>query len=212
MKSIYIFSGLGADERVFKYLDFSGFNTTFIQWKQPTKAEPIESYAKRLSKQITTNRPILIGLSFGGIIATEIAKFIDTEKIILIASVKTRQEIPLYYRLAGRLRVHKLLPARLLKRPNFFSYWLFGTQSDEERKMLADILKDTDTKFLEWAIDKIISWTNQVRHRNLKHIHGTADRILPICFVDCDMKVEGGGHFMTLNKSDELNTILRHLL
>ncbi len=212
MKSIYIFSGLGADERVFKYLDFSNFDTTFIRWTQPIDNESIEHYAKRLTEQITTIRPILIGLSFGGIIATEVAKLIDTEKIILIASAKTRKEIPFYYRFAGRLKLHKLLPIKLLKRPNIFSYWFFGTQNKQDKKMLAEIFHDTDTKFLKWAIAKIVSWTNQTRHQNLKHIHGTSDRILPIRFINCDLKVIGGGHFMTVNKSDELNTKLKSLL
>ena len=212
MKSIYIFSGLGTDERAFKYLDFSNFDTTFIRWTQPIDNEPIEHYAKRLTEQITTTRPILIGLSFGGIIATEVAKLIDTEKIILIASAKTRKEIPFYYRFAGRLKLHKLLPINLLKRPNIFSYWFFGTLNKEDKKLLAEIFHDTDTKFLKWAISEIVGWTNQTLHQNLKHIHGTSDRILPIRFINCDLKVIGGGHFMTVNKSDELNTKLKSLL
>jgi hypothetical protein len=94
MKHIYLISGLGADERVFKHLDLSGYKATYIQWLKPEKHESITSYAERLCGQITTTKPILIGLSFGGIMAVEIAKCIDTEKIILISSIKTRKEIP----------------------------------------------------------------------------------------------------------------------
>lgn len=212
MKNIYIFSGLGADERVFRNLDFSGFDVTFIRWISPTNNETIENYAKRLTKQILTENPTLVGLSFGGIVATEVAKLIETEKIILIPSAKTQQEIPFYYRFAGRLKLHKLLPTRLLKYPNFLSYWIFGAESKSDRKMLADILHDTDPKFLKWSIDQIVNWTSQVRHSNLQHIHGTADRILPFCFVECNLKVFGGGHFMTVNKAKELTQKLRSLL
>ena len=107
MKKVFIFSGLGADKRVFQYMDFSGFDTTFINWLTPTKNEIIEDYALRLTDQIKTDRPILVGLSFGGIIATEVAKLIDTEKIVLIASAQTRKEIPFYFRLAGEIgRAH----------------------------------------------------------------------------------------------------------
>ncbi|PRY28558.1 alpha/beta hydrolase family protein [Spirosoma oryzae] len=212
MKRIYIFSGLGADERVFQYLDFSGFTVTFIRWLQPLQNETIEEYAKRLTQQITTVRPILIGLSFGGIVATEVAKLIDTEKIILVASAKTRQEIPFYYRLAGRLRLHKLLPVDLLKRPNALSNWFFGVCSQSDKKMLATILRDTDGQFLWWAIDKIITWKNQLVHSNSIHIHGTADRILPIRYVVSDRQVDGGGHFMTVNKAKELTAAIRSLL
>ncbi len=212
MKHIYVFSGLGADERVFQYLDFSGFAVTFIRWIQPIQNETIEEYAKRLTQQITTVRPILSGLSFGGIVATEVAKLIDTEKIVLVASAKTRQEIPFYYRLAGQLRLHKLLPVDLLKRLNALSNWFFGAHSESDKKMLAAILRDTDSQFLQWAIDEIVTWKNQLVPPNLIHIHGTADRILPFRHVVSDLQVTGGGHFMTVNKAQELTVAIRSLL
>ncbi len=89
---IYIFSGLGADERAFQRLDFSGYSINFIKWVLPNVKDTIESYATRLLEQIKTKKPILIGLSFGGIMAIEIAKQIETEKVILIASAKTKNE------------------------------------------------------------------------------------------------------------------------
>ncbi len=107
-KRLYILSGLGADEQVFQRLDFSGFATTFIKWKTPHENESIEQYAKRLLDQITTIKPTIIGLSFGGIIAIEIAKQIETEKVILISSAKTKFEIPFYFRFIGLLRISSL--------------------------------------------------------------------------------------------------------
>ena len=209
MKNVYIFSGLGADKRVFQKMDFSEYNATFVESILPNKTENIENYAKKLSEQIKHKKPILIGLSFGGIIATEIAKIIETEKIILIASAKTKSEIPNYFRIAGKLKLHKLLPPKLMKMPNIFSFWFFGTENRNEKKILAEILNDTDENFLKWAIDKIVNWKNEIEHKNLIHIHGTSDRILPISFVNCQIKVENGGHFMTLNKAKELDEIVK---
>jgi hypothetical protein len=40
------------------------------------------------------------------------------------------------------------------------------------------------------------------------HIHGTADKILPIHFTKPNFKIKGGGHFMTLNKHSEIEAIL----
>ncbi|WP_221394889.1 hypothetical protein [Dyadobacter sp. NIV53] len=91
-KEIYIFSGLGADERVFQRLDFSESSAIFIKWIIPLNNETIEHYATRLLDQIHTTQPVLIGLSFGGIMAVEVAKQIDTEKIILIASAKIKKK------------------------------------------------------------------------------------------------------------------------
>lgn len=212
MKKIYIFSGLGADKRAFKHLDFSGFDATFIEWIAPAGQEPIEQYAKRITQQIHSEKPILIGLSFGGIMTVEVAKHINTEKIILLASAKTKDEIPFYYRWSGKLKLHRLIPAQLMKQANFFSFWLFGIETKQDKRLLEEILNDTAPKFLKWAINTIVNWKNTTQHENIKHLHGDADRILPIKYVKCNVEIKGGGHFMTINKPEEIIQILKDLL
>ena len=210
MKHIYIFSGLGVDERVFKYLDFTGFDVTFIKWIKHDANERIEDYAKRLTAQITTPVPILIGLSFGGMMAMEVAKHLKTDKIILLASAKTYKEVPFYYRLIRYLKLHKVLPAKLLKLHTVVSDWFFGVKANEHREMLSAILNDLDEDFLKWAIDKIVCWKNQTIQANIIHIHGDNDRILPFHFVSADFIVKGGGHFMTVTQVKELSEILHN--
>ena len=212
MKNIFIISGLGADERVFQRLDFSGFNPIFIKWIPPLKHETIEHYAFRLLKQITSVRPLIIGLSFGGLIAIEIAKQIKTEKIILISSAKTYYEIPFYFKLFGKIKLHKLLPGCILKKSNFIIDWFFGAGSTFDKQLLKEILKDTDIILLKWAIDKIVNWHNQSQITNLIQIHGTSDKVLPIYFIRNTFKINKGGHFMILNKPDELTQMLRKLI
>jgi len=212
MKEIYLFSGLGADKRAFQNLDLSAYKPTFIEWVKPEKKESIEHYAKRLLSQIKTDKPILIGVSFGGIMAVEVAKHIETEKIILISSAKSKKEIPFYFRFSGALRLHRLMPMHLLKNPNFVFHWLFGIRSESEKNILGNILKDTDPVFLVWAIEKISSWSNQIIHKNLVHIHGTDDRIFPFRLLKADFSIKGGGHFMILNRAEELSRLLKSLI
>lgn len=164
---IYIVSGLGADERVFQRLDLSGYKATFIHWIPPQENETIEHYATRLLEQIKTTKPILLGLSFGGIMAVEIAKRIETEKVILIASAKTKSEIPFYFRFIGSLGIHNIIPTRLLKSSNILTHWFFGITSEKDKEVFSQILKDTDPIFLKWAIDKIVSWSNRTLLRNV---------------------------------------------
>ena len=208
-KQLYILSGLGADERVFQRLDFSGFETTFIKWNIPYEKESVELYSKRLLDQITTINPTIIGLSFGGIIAIEIAKQIKTEKVILISSAKTKFEIPFYFRFIGLLGIHRLFPTTVLKSSNFLTNYFFGAKTEFERQLLKQILNDTDPIFLKWAIEKITRWTNQSKINNLFHIHGTLDRILPSFFIKCDLTIKKGGHLMILNESEQMNNILK---
>ncbi|MEN8444017.1 MAG: alpha/beta hydrolase [Cyanobacteria bacterium J06555_13] len=99
LRKIYFVSGLGADERIFQWLRYDGFQPVHIQWRAPERGEPIEGYAKRLSEQIEEDNPVIVGLSFGGMIAIEIAKQMNTQKIVLLSSVKETSEIPFYFKI-----------------------------------------------------------------------------------------------------------------
>jgi pimeloyl-ACP methyl ester carboxylesterase len=211
-KDLYILSGLGADERAFQRLEFPGFHTVFIKWEQPAYKERIEDYATKLLRQIPSPKPILIGLSFGGMVAVEIAKQIATEKVILIASAKNQSEIPFYYRWGGQLGLHSIMPTRLLLSSNFITNWFFGAKSLCDKQILKQILTDTDPFFFKWALEKITQWENKEELKNLIHIHGTSDRILPFMFINCDFPIKKGRHLMTLNKPSELNKILKEEL
>jgi pimeloyl-ACP methyl ester carboxylesterase len=209
-KNIYLLSGLGADERIFQHLDFGELTPIFIKWITHEKDELIQDYALRLTAQIKTKKPIILGVSFGGMLAVEIAKLIDCQKVIIVSSAKNRKEIPLYYRLFGRINGHKLIPISLFKSANFLTYWFFGMREKKEKKLLKSILNDTDKTFLKWAINAIVSWQNEAIIPNLSHIHGASDRVLPIKNKDeIDAIIPNGGHLMVYNKADLVNQILK---
>ena len=209
MKNLYVFSGLGADERVFYKIDFSNYHVHFIKWITPQKNESMENYAQRLILQITDLKPILVGLSFGGMMAVEVAKHIDTEKIILISSAKCKKEIPYYFRLAGKMRLANIIPATALIRMNVFTNWFFSNRTPQDKKLLSAVLHDTDAIFLKWAILKIANWQNIIVPNNVYHIHGTVDRILPFKFINCNHVIKGGAHLMIVSSAKEVNTIMR---
>ncbi|MFN8417474.1 MAG: alpha/beta hydrolase [Cytophagaceae bacterium] len=211
-KQLYIFSGLGADERVFQRIDFSEYSIKHIQWEAPVEKESIEEYAARLLNQITTPNPILLGISFGGMMAVEIAKQIEVKKVIVISSVKIRKELPLCFRLAGMVRLHFLFPYRLMKKSNRMTNWFFGIDSRIDEHLLKQILTDTDIFFLKWAIDKIVRWNNKTIPENIFHIHGSNDKIFPFDNVKMDAIIHEGGHFMIMNKAEEVNEILKREL
>ena len=209
-KELYLLSGLGADKRVFDFLDLHGFKLVHIDWIKPLDDEKIESYAQRLLQQIMTNRPTLIGVSFGGIIAIEIAKLIETDKVILISSATTKTDIPARHRIAGNLQLNKLIPAPLYRTANFVVYWLFGVKKKKEKDLLKAIMDDADNDFVDWATNKIVTWDNEQLLPNVTTIHGTSDLILP--FRKADHVVDHGGHLMIVSRADEISRILRKIL
>ena len=74
------------------------------------------------------------------------------------------------------------------------------------------MLENTDTHFLKWAMDKVSRWKNGFNPGNITHIHGTADKVLPYRNVQCDYTIRDGGHMMVLNRSGEMNKIIRDIL
>ncbi len=210
---IYFFSGLGADSSVFGRLEIEHPNQRHIDWIETTLGETIEEYAFKLLPQIDrSKRVVFLGVSFGGMVAIEVAKLIDVEKVILVSSVKHSDELPFYFRAAGRMRLHQLIPASLFKMNNPLTHFAFSVVGREEKKLLKNILKQTDDTFLKWAIGRITIWRNDQVPPNVVHIHGTSDKIMPIRFVGDCMRIEGGGHLMIYQKADRISHIVNTIM
>lgn len=205
----YCISGLGADKRAFQYLSLD--NLVHVEWIEPEKNESISSYSKRLSDQIETSEPfMLLGLSFGGIIACELAQMLNPVRTILISSIVYKSDLLLLFRLTGSLGLHKLFPASFMKPPMFLAKWFFGISEKEHIQLLKQILKETDTKFIKWAISRILDDEPIPAVNHLVRIHGTKDRLLPFT-TNIHYPVENGGHFMIVDRSEEVDEILKKI-
>jgi pimeloyl-ACP methyl ester carboxylesterase len=210
MKTIYYISGLGADERVFKYLNLQGVNEKYIKWETPQNHEALQHYCMRLIAQIDlTDEIVLVGVSFGGIVAQEIAKIIKIAKVIIISSIKSAKEFNFQLKLVRFFSLHKLVPSRFMKWSNLLTGdYYFCTKTKAESDLLRAIIKDTDMVFMKWAIDEIMRWDNKSTDHNLTHIHGDNDRIFPIKKIKNAIRINDGGHFMIVNRTKELAEII----
>ncbi len=213
MKHLYFLSGLGADERIFQFLQLPGYVRHYIRWIRPYPQETLEHYADRLTAQIEHDRPILIGVSFGGMIAVEMAKLMPVEKLILISSAKTREELPPYFQLLRGFPLHSYIPIQVTQQLSLITAdWWFSVASQPERDLLRSVLQDTDPAFLQWAIDGVLHWDNATPPKEVVHIHGTGDRLLPIAYVKPDITIADSGHLMIVSRAAELSTLLTAIL
>lgn len=209
----YILSGLGADERVFDRIDFGVYEPVFIPWEPVQTGQSFESYVKQLTKQVQASTPVLIGISFGGIVAQEMSALLNNCPVLILASVQTRASLPFWMKAGGKIGLQKLMPVKTLLRNKKGNHWFFGTKTTEEHAILDQILADSDPLFTKWAIHQIVIWKRRTPvSSEVLHIHGSKDRIFNIKKVHPDYIIEGGTHFMTVSKPEELSQIIQRAL
>jgi len=212
---IYFLPGLAANPSIFKniHLDPDRFEMYFLEWMIPFEEESISEYALRFCTKVKHENAVLVGVSFGGIIAQEMNLVHNFRKIIIISSVKTRQELPLHLQLAGKTRAYKLIPTSFFAQNiDLLSKYAFGKPIVNRLDLYKQYLSITDKRYLDWAIKQVVSWNQNKSDPNLVHIHGDRDIIFPIENIKTCVIVEGGTHIMILNKYRWLNKNLPMLI
>lgn len=204
---------MGANKKVFERLNLDEYNLIFIDWLIPNKNEDIDNYAKRLAKNIDISKPvILIGMSLGGIMVQEISKLIDVDKIVIISSIKNREELPILYKLSSTLSLHKLIPSIFFHNTKFLSKVLFGKNSKSIIKTMERYFTMRDIRYSRWAMDIVVNWTGSTFSDNLLHIHGTKDTVFPSKYINNATFVENGTHLMIFNKANIVNNHILNFL
>lgn len=209
----YFISGLGADQRAFRRIQLPhGYEAVYLDWINPQPNEPLSHYAARLSKSITKDEEfILVGLSFGGMVASEIAKLRKPRKVIIISSLACCDELPWYFRKAGKFGLHRIVPIGLLKIGTLLRR-IFGVGAPEDKAIVYEYVRDVNPFFLRWSLDAIIKWDHHERLPGLVHVHGRNDHLLPPKYLRPDYIIDKAGHLMVLNRPEEVNKILLKVL
>jgi pimeloyl-ACP methyl ester carboxylesterase len=208
MKAIYCISGLGADEKAFSRLKIDGYKLVYLPWLLPHKNESIAEYAIRMSAGITEKNPVLMGLSFGGMMSIEISKVIAAEKVILISSIKSSGELPWWMITAGRLRLNKIVSMKSYRILEPVQNRFLGVKNKDEISMVRNYRKNAPEVYTNWAINEVLNWRNTWQPPVLVHIHGDKDKMFPLKNVSPTHVIKGGGHFMIMNKAAEVSELI----
>ena len=210
---VYFISGMAADKRVFHRIQLPpGFETVYLDWITPLKQESLPSYAMRLATNIDTTEPfVLVGLSFGGMLATEIAKQYQPVATILISSVPVSGHLPGYFRAAAKLKLHRIVPVSLLK-TSAAAKRFFTRERADDKKLLWQIINESDTSLIKWSMHAILNWQNETVPQPVYHIHGTRDEILPIRYTQPTHTIAKAGHMLVMTRPEEVNEILSNVL
>ena len=206
--------GLAASADIFEriVLPDDRFETVLLEWEIPLEKETLAEYAKRIAQKIQHPNPVLIGVSFGGILVQEMARFVQARKVVIISSVKTNFEFPRRMKVAKTTKAYKLIPTNLVENIESLSKFSFGSKIDQRLKLYEKFLRIRDKRYLDWAIEQIILWDRTIADENVVHIHGDEDDVFPIKNIKNCIVVKGGTHAMILSKCKWLNENLPRII
>lgn len=205
--------GLAASSSIFERISLpDSFEKILLEWEIPLGNESLKDYAKRISLKIDKENPVLVGVSFGGILVQEISKYIDVRKVIIISSVKSNLEFPLRMKIAKTTKAYKLIPTKLILNVENLAKFSFGDKVNQRLKLYEKFLSVRDKKYLDWAIEQIVLWDRITVDPQVIHINGDMDDVFPIKHIKDCIVVKGGTHIMILNKFKWLNENLPKLI
>lgn len=213
---VYFVPGLAASPRIFEYIHLpeDQFEVTVLEWVLPLAHETLEDYVKRMSLRIKHDSPVLIGVSFGGVVVQEMAKIVDARKVIIISSVKSNLEFPRRMKVAKFLRAYKVFPTRIMQNVDRVRKLFKGNSFIARKLDLYDkYLSMRDKIYLDWAFEKVITWSRTEPDPKVIHIHGDADEVFPPRYIKTKyIPVKGGTHIMIINKYNWLNQHLPKII
>jgi pimeloyl-ACP methyl ester carboxylesterase len=212
---LYFVPGMAANSQIYEHieLDSTLFETHFLEWKIPiSQEETMPEYAQRMCDEITHENPVLIGVSFGGLMVQEMSKIIPTKKVIIISSIKSNQELSKRFKVVAATKVYKLFPAKFLENIDSYIDYFLGDYQKHKIEAYKKFLSVRNADYLHWAIFNALHWQQTEEIKDIIHIHGTKDGVFPIKHIHNCIEVKNGTHAMILIKAKKISSIIRDTL
>lgn len=211
--TIYLVPGLANDKRIFKNLSeyLSDYNLVYLEHLPTTDLdETIEQYVNRLIMHYGDfdENSVIIGMSLGGIIANELSKKIKFRRVVLISTVKHKSELPLLIRAAKKFNIH--IPPILIKSSIKPISIFLGVTNSDGADFIHKMINDANEEHIIWAQRAAAKWENRLIPDNYIHIHGTNDEIFPFKYIKPTHKIEGGTHYMIMDRAGEISDIIKN--
>ena len=204
---IYLIPGMAANPSIFDgiKLPTDQFEMHRLEWFVPDKGMTLAEYAKKMCANVANENSVLLGVSFGGMLVQEMAKHLKTSKVIIVSSVKRSSELPKRMLFAKYTKVHKLLPTGLVNNVELLAKYAFGETVTKRLELYEKYLSIRDKQYIDWSIDKIVSWKQTHPPGNLIHIHGEKDAVFPIINIKNCIPVKNGTHTMIIHRAKWFN-------
>jgi hypothetical protein len=175
----HFYPGMGATSSMFGELWRKEFDGQFHDWPEWRGETSITDIAKRIIEEHKIESgDTVIGTSLGGIVACEIANLIDLERVVLIGSAKSKEEIN---------RILSTLHPLIDLAPIPFIQMSSGKLPND----LAEMFSHSDPAFIRNMSKAIFAWEGFDSEVPVLRIHGTKDLVIPNT-KETNHEIDGG--------------------
>ncbi|MGC6430971.1 MAG: alpha/beta hydrolase [Jejuia sp.] len=211
---VYLIPGMAASPLIFEHISLpkDQFEIHKLEWFLPERNETLSHYALRMTKEIKHKDIVLLGVSFGGVLVQEMSKYISVKKLIIVSSVKSKNELPTPMQLAKSTKIYKLLPTNLASRIDLLAKYAYGDKIKKRLNLYKMYLSVSDQQYLDWAIESMLNWSQEDYNPDIIHVHGDDDSVFPIKNIDNCIIVKNGTHAMILYKYKWFNENLPSII
>ena len=158
---IYAIPGLGTTEKLYENINIKGVEMIVLKWPLPEKNDTMQSYARKFLPQINTDQVFcLLGVSFGGMLCSELSRIISPKKIFLISTSKSRKELPWFIRFFKYVPIHQIIPEKQHRKMAYEGRWFIGFGSALIPEYLGMINSMTENYF-KICINIIVNWNSK---------------------------------------------------
>lgn len=206
--------GMAASPKIFENIKLQEdqFKMHYLEWIIPNKRETIQDYALRMTKKIKHDNPVLIGVSFGGVLVQEMSKHINVFRLIVISSVCSKHELPKRMKIARKTKAYVIAPTSVASKIEVFAKFAFGSNVKKRLELYKKYLSVNDKRYLDWAIKQMVCWNQDKASNAVIHIHGDKDMVFPHNYIQSCITVKDGTHIMIINKFRWFNKNLPKLI
>ncbi len=207
---LYLIPGVAADRRIFEKLDLPGHEPTVLELPQMVEGSTIRDYAKNLAAGIAKEEPhVVIGMSMGGMIAQELAAITGPVLVIIISSWKGPKEMPVSLKAMRGTHPERVVSKKVIDRILPLLYWQMGAENDEDRALVASFVHTMPVDQIKAQLHASLNWNGPPAPiKDLVHIHGDSDHLMPIGDIHGAEPVKEGGHIMAFNKASEVSDLI----
>lgn len=212
---IHLITGFGLDKRAFAPLDLPPERFVLYDLIPPLPRETLKEHALRMAEGMALASgfgpgDVIGGISFGGMLALEMAKSLKPKGLVLIASSTHPRHIRKRFLIWSHVAPYA--PDFLIKRVFALIPWVLKRQNmltPEGQSLLNDIMTAFPADFLRGFPPKIRKWEGCPPAVKLRQIHSEGDWLIRLNGKPEDLTVvKGRNHLITVSHPEAVRKFL----